>query len=157
MIESRQVVHCHARSQGLPSWRIDRHHMNIIVDTSEYHLVLFKTWLEPEQCHHFSLPRFSLDGQVHSQGSLQEPITGNFTASVSSLIAPDVDGCTTIWSYTIFYCDARPMELMRVQYDPQHTKGSSRRIRSSFGSPGTTRRSSSVGKTLHTFGTKPHP
>lgn len=122
MIESRQVIHCRARAQGLPLWRNVRHQMSIMIGTCEDYLVLFETWLEPGQCHHFSFTRFSLDGQIHSQGSLQEPITGNFTQSLNSPIALDVDGCLTIWSYRTSYDEDRPAELMRVQYDPQQNK-----------------------------------
>ena len=122
MIESRQVIHFRARAQGLPLWRNVCHQMNIMIGTSEDYLVLFETWLEPGQCHHFSFNRFSLDGQIHSQGSLQEPITRNFTKSLNSPIALDVDGCLTIWSYGTFYSQYRPTELMRVQYDPQQNK-----------------------------------
>lgn len=122
MIESKQVIHCCARAQGLPLRRNVRHQMNIMIGTSEDYLVLFEKWFEPGQCHHFSFTRFSLDGQTHSQGSLQEPINGNSTQSLNSPIALDVNGCLTIWSYRTCYGEGRHMELMRVQYDPQQNK-----------------------------------
>lgn len=122
MIKSRQVVHCRARSKGFPLSRDSYHLMNIMIGPSEDYLVLFEQWNKPEETHHFAFTRFNLDGQIHSQGSLQEPIKGHIGVPRSFSTALDADGCTTIWSYRTSSYETVPIRLIRIQYDPQQNK-----------------------------------
>lgn len=120
---SKKLIQCRAKLQGPPIGRNLRHNIKIMIGTNQDYLVLFQRC---DSLRSFYFTRFNLDGQFHSQGSLEGPDTASFSRHSESLIPSDVGGYSTIWSYsheqkvreTEDYC----AELVLVQYDPQQNQ-----------------------------------
>lgn len=122
-LKSKKSIQCRAKLQGPPIGRDSRHDIKIMIGTSLEYLVLFERC---DSLRSFYFTRFSLDGQLHSQGSLEGPDTATFDRHSESLIPSDVGGYSTIWSYSrkqeVGGTDRECTELILVQYYPQQNQ-----------------------------------
>lgn len=127
-LKSKVSVQCRARLQELSFGQSTRHDMErdikIMLGTNTDYLVLFERHSNPQGFH---FTRFSLDGQIHSRGSLKGPDTDTLNNLSNSLMPSDVGGCATVWWS---FCDrvierdsnSKLTELIRIQYEPQRNQ-----------------------------------
>ena len=131
-LKSKESIQCRAKLQGPPIGQDSRHDIKIMIGTNLDYLILFERCVNLRS---FYFTRFSLDGQLHSQGSLQGPDTATFSRHSESLMPSDVGGCSTIWSYSHKQevgvgdtdkhsneSDENSAEFLRVQYVPQQNQ-----------------------------------